>query len=157
NAVAHHLVHRAFVAVDGFHHLFEDGIEQLARLLRIAVRQKFHRALEVSKQDRDLLALALQGSLGGENLVGQVLGSVGLRFGEAGLRKGAKSNGLTTFQAELCAGRQFALTLGTDERQAGSALQTELGVRRVIVLATRTLHESGPTRLGVLQYAVMKR
>jgi len=114
--------------------------------LRVALGEQLHRALEVGEEDRDLLALALQGSLGGENLVGQVLGSVGLRFGEAGLRTGAKSNGLTALQAELCAGRQFALTLGTDERQAGSALQTELGARRVIVLATRTLHESGPTR-----------
>src|SRR5262245_39579258 len=32
--VAHHLVHRALVAVDGLHHPFEHGIENLARLFR---------------------------------------------------------------------------------------------------------------------------
>src|SRR5262245_50152047 len=146
DAVAHHLVHRALVVMHGLHHSLEHGVEQLARILGITVGQQLHGALEVGEEDGDLLALTFEGALGGENLVGQVLGSVGLRFTEAGLRTGARNNGLTAFQAELCAGRQFALTLGTDERQAGSALQAELGVRRVIVLATRTLHESGPTR-----------
>jgi hypothetical protein len=63
DAVAHHLVYRAFVAVDGLHHVFEHRIKDLAGLLRISVGQQPHRALEVGEQDRDLLALALQRSL----------------------------------------------------------------------------------------------
>jgi hypothetical protein len=72
--VAHHLVHRALVAVDGFHHPLEDGIEELARLLGVAVGEQLHRALEVGEEHRDLLALAFEGGLGGEDLLGEVLG-----------------------------------------------------------------------------------
>jgi hypothetical protein len=74
--VAHHLVHRAFVAVDGLHHPLEDGVEELARLLRITVGEQLHRALEVGEEDGDLLALAFQSGLGGEDFLGQVLGGV---------------------------------------------------------------------------------
>ena len=58
--VAHHLVHRALVAVDGLHHPLEHGVEELARLLGIAVGEQLHRALEVGEEDGDLLALALE-------------------------------------------------------------------------------------------------
>ena len=83
--VAHHLVHRALVAVDGLHHALEHGIEELARLLGIAVGEQLHRALEVGEQHGDLLALAFEGGLGGEDLLGEVLGGVGLRAGPAWL------------------------------------------------------------------------
>ena len=61
DAVAHHLVDRALVAVDGLHHPLEDGIEELARLLGVAVGQELHRALEVGEEHGDLLALAFEG------------------------------------------------------------------------------------------------
>ena len=77
--VAHHLVDGALVAVDGLHHVLEDGVEELARLLGIAVGEQLHRALEVGEEHGDLLALALQGGLGGEDLLGEVLGGVRLR------------------------------------------------------------------------------
>ena len=35
--VAHHLVHRALVAVDGVHHPLEDRVQEPARVLGIAV------------------------------------------------------------------------------------------------------------------------
>ena len=60
DAVAHHLVHRALVAVDGLHHPLEDGVEELARLLGVAVGEQLHGALEVGEEDGDLLALALE-------------------------------------------------------------------------------------------------
>ena len=59
--VAHDLVDGALVAVDGLHHALEHGIEELARLLGVAVGQQLHRALEVGEEHRDLLALALEG------------------------------------------------------------------------------------------------
>ncbi len=71
--VAHHLVDGALVAVDGLHHPLEDGIEELARLLGVAVGEQLHRALEVGEEDGDLLALALEGGLRGEDLLGEVL------------------------------------------------------------------------------------
>jgi len=76
--VAHHLVHRPVVAVNGLHHAFQDGVENLPRLLRIAVREQLHRPLEIGEQHCDLFALALERAPGGEDLLGEVLGGVGL-------------------------------------------------------------------------------
>ena len=59
--VAHHLVDGALVAMDGLHHALEDGVEELPRLLGVAVGQQLHRALEVGEEHRDLLALAFEG------------------------------------------------------------------------------------------------
>ena len=64
NAIAHDLVHGAFVAVHGRHQALQHRVEELARLLGVAVSQEFHGALEVGKQDRDLLAFAGQGTAG---------------------------------------------------------------------------------------------
>ena len=61
NAVAHDLVHRAFIAVHGCHQALQYGIEELARFLGVAVSQQFHGALDVGKQYSDLLAFAFQG------------------------------------------------------------------------------------------------
>ena len=71
--VAHHLVHGPLVEVDGLHHALEDRVEELTRLLGIAVGQELHRALEVCKQDGHLLALTFQRASRGEDLLGQVL------------------------------------------------------------------------------------
>jgi len=62
--------------VDGLHHPFEDGIEELAGFFRIPIGEQFHRALEVGEEDRDLLALTFQGGLRGQDAFGEVLGSV---------------------------------------------------------------------------------
>ena len=56
DAVAHHLIDRALVVVDGVHHVREDRVQDLARLLGIAVGEQLHRALEIGEQDGDLLA-----------------------------------------------------------------------------------------------------
>jgi hypothetical protein len=77
--VAHHLVDGALVAVDGLHHAFEHRVEELPRLLGIAVGQQLHRALQVGKQHGDLFALAFEGRLGCEDALGEMLGGVGLR------------------------------------------------------------------------------
>ena len=84
--VAHHLVHGSLVAVDSRHHALEHRVEELARLLGIAVGQELHRALEVRKQHRHLLALAFQRASRGEDLLGQVLGRVNMRDMELRVR-----------------------------------------------------------------------
>jgi hypothetical protein len=53
--------------------MFEDGVEKLPGLLSTAIGEQFHRALEVGKEDRDLLALAFQGRFRDEDLLGEVL------------------------------------------------------------------------------------
>ena len=79
DAVAHHQIHGALVVMDGVHHPLQDGIENRARLFGIAVGEQLHGALEVGEEDRDLLALALEGGLGGQDLLREVLGGVALR------------------------------------------------------------------------------
>src|SRR5262249_19392574 len=86
--------------------------------------------------------------LGGEDLFGEVLGGVGFRRRECG---GLTRNGLPALKAELRAGGQLGLTVSTDGRQTSSALQTELGLDRVFVLAPRTLHRTVPRSIGVLR------
>ena len=60
NAIAHDLVHGPFVAVHGRHHALQHRVEELARLLGVAVGQQLHRAFEIGKEHRDLLAFAFQ-------------------------------------------------------------------------------------------------
>ena len=61
DAVAHDLVDRALIAVHGRHHALQHRVEELPRLLGVAIGEQLHGALEVGEQHRDLLALALQG------------------------------------------------------------------------------------------------
>ena len=85
--VAHHLVHRALVVVNGVHHVCEDRVEDLARLLRIAVGDELHRTLEVGEEDGHLLALAFERRPRGENAIGEMLRRV--RLGRRGRHRSA--------------------------------------------------------------------
>jgi hypothetical protein len=76
DAVTHHLVDRALVAVHRLHHSLEHRIDEPTRLLGVAVSEQLHRALEVGEKDRDLLALALEGTARGEDFLGEVFGGV---------------------------------------------------------------------------------
>ena len=75
--VAHDLVDGALVVMDRLHHPLEHGIEELPRLLGVAVGEQLHRALQVGEEHRHLLALALEGGLRGEDPFGQVFGCIG--------------------------------------------------------------------------------
>jgi hypothetical protein len=83
--VAHHLVDGALVAVHGIHHSLKHGIQDLARLLGVPVGEQLHRALEIGEEHGHLLALTFQRNSGREDLIGEMLGSVGLRGAELGL------------------------------------------------------------------------
>ncbi|MEE8196323.1 MAG: hypothetical protein V3T69_04020 [Acidiferrobacterales bacterium] len=65
--------------MDSFHHPLHHGVEQVVGLLGIAVSEEFHRALEVSEESRDLLALAFEGRPGGQDFIGEVLRRVRAR------------------------------------------------------------------------------
>ena len=102
--VAHHLVDRALITVDGLHHPFEHRVEELARLLGVAVGQQLHRSLQVGKQDGDLLALAFESCFGRQNALRKMLGRVGLGCGEP--RCSRRLDQLATaLSAELVRGR----------------------------------------------------
>ena len=70
--VAHDLVHRARVAVDGFHHGLEHRIENPPRVLGIALGEHLHGALEIGEHHGDLLALALELAPTADDPLGQV-------------------------------------------------------------------------------------
>ena len=73
DAVAHDLVHRPLVAVNGLHHVFQNRVEDLSRLFGVAVGEQLHGPLEVGEEDGHLLSLPLEGSLRGEDAGGEVL------------------------------------------------------------------------------------
>ena len=141
--VAHDLVDGALVAVDGLHHVLEHRVEQLARLLGIAVGEQLHRALEVGEEDGHLLALALEGGLGREDLLGEMFGRVGLRRGNLPRRRGSRE-GPTALAAELLRAGVRGATGRAHRRQPGSALPTELHGGEVVVLAPRAVHAGSP-------------
>jgi hypothetical protein len=102
DAVAHHLVHSSLVTVNSLHHQLEDRIEQLTRLLGIAIGEELHRALEVREQDGDLLAFSFERRLGRQDLLGEVRGGIAVRR----TRRCARScgNGMSAGVAELSRG-----------------------------------------------------
>ena len=78
DAVAHDLIDGSFVAMHSFHHVLDHRIKKFPRFLRIAVGEQLHRSFHVGEQYRDLLALAFERALGGEDLFGEMFRSVGL-------------------------------------------------------------------------------
>jgi hypothetical protein len=72
DAIAHDLVHGAFVAMDGLDHAIEDGVEQLTGLLGVAVGEQFQRSLDISEEDRNLLTFAFDGRPLRQDPFGQV-------------------------------------------------------------------------------------
>ncbi len=86
DSVPHHLGHRSLVSVDGLHHAGDRVLKQGACVFGVPVRQKLHGALEVPEEHRYLLSLALEGGLGGQDSLSEVLGGIGLGGGEPRLR-----------------------------------------------------------------------
>src|SRR6185295_6332797 len=134
--VAHHLIHGALVAVHGLHHAFEDGVEQLTRLLGVAVGEQFHRAFEIREEDSHLLALAFQRGLRGKDLLGDVFGDVRLGAGEAASRLGDERG--AAGPTELFAGRDEGATARTRRLEPGATVLAEARARLVLSLAAGT-------------------
>ncbi len=114
NAVPQHLVHRALVAMDSLHHDMDCRLQELLSGFGVEVLDQLGRVLDVGEKDSNLLALALQGTTGGQDLVGQKLGGVGL-----GLRivYGRRFLGLPLIVAagttEFCTQGDFSSAVGT--------------------------------------------
>jgi hypothetical protein len=135
--VSHDLVDRALVAMDGLHHVLEDGVQKLAGFLGITVGQQLHRTLQVGKQDGDVLALAFESSLRREDLFGQVLRGIRVRRGELGCGGCPKRRG--ALAAELILGR-VARATGRAACERCRALPTELRACGIVMLAPGTPH-----------------
>src|SRR6266850_4510082 len=136
--VPHHLIDRALVAVDGLHHAFEDGIEQLARLLGVTVGEQFHRTLEIREEDGHLLALAFHRDPRGKDLLGDVFGGIRLGASEAtrwlGGERGAAGS------TELFARRDGGTTTRAGRLKPGATVLAEATARVVLSLAAGTPH-----------------
>ncbi len=153
--VAHHLVDRTLVAVHRLHHGLQHGIEELARVLRVPVGEQLHGALHVSEQHCDLLALAFEGALEYENLLGEVSGGVGPRGGKLRLARSLYRGGrkaLTALLAEVVVTGIIGAALNADSAEFSATLGTEDGVRRRFLLAPGTfqavvLQQPEPTNL----------
>jgi hypothetical protein len=140
-------VDRSLVAVDGFHHVLEDRIQELAGLFGIPVGEQLHRALEVGEQYRDLFALAFEGGLRGQDLLGEVLGSVAIGRREAeGCERRSRTDDKrrSATIAELASGLCLGATVGTDGTKGRAALPAESGPVAVLDLAARTRHRGRP-------------
>ena len=118
--VAHHLVDGALVAVHRVHHALEHRVEELARLLGIAVGQQLHRALEVREQHGDLLALAFQRAPCEVRIFSaRCLGVYVSGAGRPIRGRGEGSHGLAALQTEPGAAGQLRTTRAARKREAG--------------------------------------
>ena len=79
DAVTKELVHGALVAVDLGEHQLEDPGHEAMDFFGIQPLGQRRETRDVDEQDGDLLPLPFKGALGGEDLLGEVLGSVRLR------------------------------------------------------------------------------
>jgi hypothetical protein len=127
------LVHSPFESVHPLGQDLEEAIHDPVPLLGVELLLELHGALDVGEQDRDLLPLTLEGGLGLEDLVGEVLGGVGARFALGGDRG-------STLVAEPDARGQLRLARGAPKRHPGPALEAEPRVRRVLVSTGRAVH-----------------
>ena len=137
--VAHNPVHGALVAVDRLNHALEHRVEELLRVLGVAVSKQLHRALDVGEQHGDLLPLTLEGCPRGEDLIGEVLGRVTRGRGKAGIARN-RLQGMAALGAELGCGRHSASTVVTGSRQRSCTLLAELRLNSVLMLAVWASH-----------------
>ena len=74
DAVSHDLIHRPFIAVYRGHHGVQGRIKQRPYLLWIETLNDLGRALEIGKQDGDLLALTFQSGTSSQELLSEMRG-----------------------------------------------------------------------------------
>jgi hypothetical protein len=140
DAIARVLVDRPLIAVDPLRQDLEEAIHQAVPLLGVHLLGQLHRALDVRKQHRHLLALALEGGLGLEDLVREVAWRVVAGGTLWRSRSSASTQRLAAAVAEGGVGRVGALASGTDESEGTTAAGAEGGVFRILPLAMYAGH-----------------
>ena len=75
--VAGELVDEALEALDPIREDLEEAVHDLRPRFRVELLRQLHRAFHVGEQHGDLLALAFEGGLGLQDLLGEVFGRVG--------------------------------------------------------------------------------
>src|SRR5262245_1663500 len=144
--IAHHLVHSAFVAVNGCYHALHHCIKDLPRLFRVAVGQQFQRRFQVGKKHRDLLTLPFEGTPGGEDHLGEVrrcvyLGRVGTRGeGWGGRGRRLSGEGRAAVIAKSCSGPSQASTGVAGVRQCAVTRLTTACLLAILMPALWAVH-----------------
>src|SRR5262245_22916495 len=72
NAIAEHLVHRAFKAVHCLYHEVNGWVAELLGSSGVEAPDQLGRVFQVGKQDRHLLAFTFQSGAGRDNFLGEV-------------------------------------------------------------------------------------
>ena len=159
DAVAQRLRHIALVAMHRLHHEPQSGIDNVPGFLGVEVFQQRHRPLDVGKQRRDGLALAVrgaaccQGLLLGENAFGQMAGGVGNGAGgwcvwSTGCQYRGRycrvgcAQALAAGPAKTPAWSDRGAALRAAGFQAGTALFAELVLGWVVTLAVGAAHDA---------------
>jgi len=132
DAVAHDPVHGTLVAVNRFNHAVEHRIEELLCGLRVAVRKDLHRVFDISEQDSDLFALALDGGPCAQDLVGQVLGSETTGRDKAAI----VANGKRLEETDLPDGLKAAVSAQQRKKKPQSLAQLEAAYIAEMLSAT---------------------
>ena len=147
DAVAGELVDGPLEAVDRLQQVLEAAVHHPVQILGIETRGELGEAGAIDEDDRDLLALALDGAPRGEDPVGQVLGGVAprgrgrrRRRGGRGGRRRADRDRPATLVAELRRRTQRGGARRARAGQRGAAAVTEPGRGPVVGSARRARH-----------------
>jgi hypothetical protein len=142
DAIAQELVHRALVAVDLGQHQIEGPRHQLMDVFGIQPLGQRREAGDVGEEDGQELALALERTPGGQDLLGEVLGRVAAGRGEAGCNRREAGNGRAASVAELAPAFDLGPAGRAGRLEGHPTLPAELGACPILGLATGTLHRS---------------
>src|SRR5262249_25885592 len=157
HAIAEELVDRALVTVNRIQDDLEGAVHDPVDVLGIELLRHRRESRHVREHHGDDLPLALAGAFGGEDLLGEVFGWVGLRGGEAGGRRRRGRHGgrgrrcrcgprqpLAALATKFVGRRVGGLASRAERLEPRPALPAELGPRRVRVPALGTFHPYYP-------------
>ncbi len=144
--VTEELIDGPLVTVDGAENDLERPIHDRVNFLGVHPLRHRGEARDVREHDGDALSLALQGRLRSEDLLGEVLGSVGVRRGE--FLRGGRA-GAAALRAELGRESHLRPAAGAARGQRMAALLTELGLWTVVVATLGARHGQSLHRLAL--------
>ena len=140
DAVTEELVHRAFVSVHLGQHDLERARHQRVYVLGVEPGRECGEAGDVHEQDSDLLTLAFEGGLGGEDALGEMLGGVRRRAREVCGCRRALERGLPTLWTEPSVDRKLCAARRARRDEAHPTARAEPRSERTLLPAPDALH-----------------
>src|SRR5262249_11682896 len=137
DAVAHHLIDRPLVVMDGFHHELEHRVENPSSVLGVTLGEEFHRSFQIGEEHRDLLTLTFERVLCREDPLGEVAWRVVL---SRACRRRCPRNGMSARMTELRPDRNGCAAARARYCQWGSTFFTKPRRLQVLVCASRAFH-----------------